>query len=414
MIQNVLRHFALLGGFTALAGCAAAHASEPQPGSFGEDAAFLEQHTPIIELTDDAGTARVLVAPGLEARVMTSTASGSNGPGYGWINKDLFASGRLGPHINAFGGEDRIWLGPEGGQFSIFFPPGAPFDLEHWQTPAPFDTEPFEVVSQDHGQVICRHEFTLTNYSKTQFKVRIDREVRLLSSAAAWKDLQLDPANGVELVAYESINHLTNIGDQPWSKPKGLLSIWILGQLNASPDAVVLVPCKQGPESELGNIVESGYFGQVPPDRLAVKDGVIYFRADAKYRSKIGVSPRRAKPALGSYDSSKHLLTLVQYTLNPADTDYVNSQWKIQEHPFGGDVANSYNDGPNALGKSLGNFYEVESSSSAAELSPSQSAEHVHRTIHLTGDVTQLDRIAESVLGVHLADIPKNLPAPQP
>jgi hypothetical protein len=25
------------------------------------------------------------------------------------------------PHINVFGGEDRFWLGPEGGQFSIFF-----------------------------------------------------------------------------------------------------------------------------------------------------------------------------------------------------------------------------------------------------------------------------------------------------
>ena len=25
------------------------------------------------------------------------------------------------PHMNAYGGEDRIWLGPEGGMFSLFF-----------------------------------------------------------------------------------------------------------------------------------------------------------------------------------------------------------------------------------------------------------------------------------------------------
>ena len=32
--------------------------------------------------------------------------------------------------MNGFGGEDRFWLGPEGGQFSIFFKKDDPFDLE--------------------------------------------------------------------------------------------------------------------------------------------------------------------------------------------------------------------------------------------------------------------------------------------
>ena len=192
-----------------------------------------------------------------------------------------------------------------------------------------------------------------------------------------------------------------------------MLSIWILGQFNASPDAVVLVPYKQGPSSQLGKIVESGYFGQVPANRLVAKDGVIYFRADAQYRSKIGVSPARAMPTLGSYDSEKKVLTLVQYTLDSSRSDYVNSQWKLQENPFSGNVANSYNDGPNATGSSLGNFYELESSSPAAELAPGKTAEHIHRTLHLTGDERQLDRIAQAVLGVRLTDIPQCLPDSQ-
>ena len=33
--------------------------------------------------------------------------------------------GRLEDHIYVFGGEERFWLGPEGGQFAIFFAPGA-------------------------------------------------------------------------------------------------------------------------------------------------------------------------------------------------------------------------------------------------------------------------------------------------
>ena len=40
------------------------------------------------------------------------------------------------------------------------------------------------------------------------------------------------------------------------------------------------------------------------------------------------------------------MLTIVRFTL-PADArDYVNSMWERQQHPFAGDVVNSYNDGP--------------------------------------------------------------------
>jgi hypothetical protein len=44
-----------------------------------------------------------------------------------WVNRALIASGKIAQHMNAVGGEDRIWLGPEGGQFSIFFAPGVPY-----------------------------------------------------------------------------------------------------------------------------------------------------------------------------------------------------------------------------------------------------------------------------------------------
>jgi hypothetical protein len=382
-------------------GCQMSHPA----GSFADDQSFAAKHTPVVVLSDSTGKSKVLVAPALQGRVLTSTAAGDNGGSYGWINRELLASGQLRPHINAFGGEDRFWIGPEGGQFSIFFPPGVPFDFEHWQTPPVLDSEPFAVVSKDAQQVSFQRKFELTNYSKNKFQVQVDRQVRLLDNAAAWKLLGASPAGGVKLVAYESVNRITNAGTDPWTKSTGLLSIWILGMFNASPDATVVVPFRQGPEDQLGKIVESGYFGTVPPDRLKVKDGLILFRADAKFRSKIGVNPARAFPLLGSYDSGKKLLTFVQYSKTPGVTQYVNSQWKIQENPFNGDVENSYSDGPNATGSSLGNFYEVESSSPAVELAPGESVQHVHRTIHLSGDEAQLDKIAQAILGVHLKDI---------
>lgn len=119
-----------------------------QAGTFAADVAFLRQYTNIAILTDARGVAQVAVAPAWQGRVMTSTAQSGQGRSFGWINRDLIASGKMLPHFNPLGGEDRVWLGPEGGQFSIFFASGASFVLDHWFVPRALDTLPFHVVEQ--------------------------------------------------------------------------------------------------------------------------------------------------------------------------------------------------------------------------------------------------------------------------
>ena len=162
----------------------------------------------------------------------------------------------------------------------------------------------------------------------------------------------------------------------------------------------MLVPYVEGDEAKLGPIVNADYFGTVPAERLRVADGVIRFSGDGQYRSKIGLTPQRAKPVLGSYDATRQLLTLVQYTKPEGATDYVNSMWELQDEPFKGDVVNSYNDGPPSPGaKPLGPFYELESSSPALALKPGESATHIHRTIHLQGDEAAIRRLGKSLLG---------------
>ena len=179
---------------------------------------------------------------------------------------------------------------------------------------------------------------------------------------------------------------------------------------NPSPSTTIVVPIKAGPESELGVKVTSDYFGSVPPERLVVKDEVIYFSGDGKFRSKIGINPKRSKAVLGSYDADNKVLTIVQFSQPAGVTDYVNSLWKLQDNPYCGDAANSYNDGPVAPGaKPLGPFYELESSSPAAALAPRKSLSHVHRTIHLSGPESALDGVARATLGVSLADVKAGL-----
>ena len=371
--------------------------------TFGEAVSFLKKRTTVVVLADAKTGARVAVCPDLQGRVMTSAASGDPGSSFGWINHELLASGKKDPHFNAYGGEDRFWLGPEGGQFALFFAKGASFDLAHWLTPAAIDTEPYPVEEQNEQRVSFHKKMTLRNYSGTSFDVDLRRVVRLLPETDAWARVGQTPATGVRVVAFESENRITNAGANPWRKETGLVSVWILGMFEPSPTTTIVVPFRPGSEATLGPKVNDTYFGKVPGDRLNVQESVLYFRGDGLYRAKIGISPARAKSVLGSYDAKDSVLTIVEFKLPEGATNYVNSMWKIQDKPYGGDAVNSYNDGPPEPGqKPLGPFYELETSSPAAALKPGEALVHTHRTMHFVGDRVALDKISRKTFGVGL------------
>lgn len=369
--------------------------------TFGQDLEFLKSHVETIVLGDDADGPRVAVVPAYQGRVMTSSATGDDGTSYGWINYDQIVAGVDNEaQINVFGGEERFWFGPEGGQFSIFFAPGAKFEFAEWQTPPVIDTAAFDVKNQAAGAVSFQHDGELTNYSESKFKFRIDRKVELLSDA---KSLGIDDPR-VPWVGYRTTNRLTNTGENDWTKESGLLSIWLLGMYKHGPETTVVIPYQQDAS---GPIANDAYFGKVPEERLKIADGVIYFAADGQHRSKIGLAPSRATPICGSYDAARGVLTIVKYNQPQAGvTDYVNSMWELQEKPYAGDVINAYNDGPPEPGADpLGPFYELETSSPALALTSGETGEHIQETYHFEGDREELDRLSRQLLGVSLEEI---------
>ena len=364
---------------------------------------FLKLHTETVELVDPEGPGRVLVAPDLAARVMTSSTTGPKGAGLGWINRRAFVS-PPDPHFTNYGAEERLWLGPEGGQFSLYFAPDAPFDLEHWYVPKCFNEEPYAVVAAGESVIEMAKSMTLRNWSGTSFSLVVERTCRVLPRSQAASTLGLSLPDGVSVVAYETENRLINRGTEPMVKEKGLVSIWLLGMLNAGEKTAVLIPYKTDEEGGSGRIVTDDYFGKVPPDRLVVKPNCIVFRGDAKYRSKIGLSPTRCRDRLGSVDLVENILTVVTFSF-AGDKEYVNSAWAIQEDPFSGDVVNSYNDGPPpGAEEGFGNFYELESSSPARELAPGESVTHVQRTYHFQGGAKEVDELARAALGAGVED----------
>ena len=366
-------------------------------GTYGSDLGFLKSNgLNVVELVSADGMARVSVVPEFQGRVMTSAASGLQGQSFGWISRKAITAGFANPQFNPFGGEERFWLGPEGGPFSWYFAPGAEQIFANWVVPAVIDSEPFKVESASGSEAIFTKETVLKNAAGHEFHIGIRRSVELMEAAEIESVLGVSIPESIRPVAYRTVNTLTNLGAFEWTKETGMPSVWLLGMYPPAPSTVVFIPYDK---SFAGKVVNDEYFGKVPADRLIVRDGMIYFRIDGKFRSKIGLPDGSGRGLCGSYDPSSGLLNILKYSVPSGPRDYVNAQWGPQEDCFGGDVINSYNDGPTETGEVMGPFYEIETSSPGAALAPGESLTHAQCTFHLEGDAENLEGIASKVFG---------------
>ncbi|NQU86058.1 MAG: hypothetical protein HQ541_09885 [Mariniphaga sp.] len=375
-------------------------------GSYGYDLQFLQKYIEPIELVN--GNGRVLISGEYQGRVMTTSSNGNIGASYGWINHGLFDSGEFNEQFNPIGGEERLWLGPEGGQFSVYFKKGDEQIFANWVVPKEIDTVPFDLVEKTDEYAKFEKEFLLVNASGINLNIGINRNVKILSQIEIENEFHMNIDPSLEFVAYQSENILKNTGLIDWNEKDGLLSIWMLCMFNPSEDGIVFIPFKKGEEKELGKIVTDDYFGKVPSDRLIAKDGIVFFKTDGKLRSKIGIPPQRALPYCGSYDAKGQVLTILWYSQPDELSKYVNSVWGNQDDPLSGDVVNSYNDGPGDDGTVLGPFYEIESSSPAAMLKAGQEIKHTQRIFHISGDENQLNIITEKLFNLSVNEI-KNI-----
>jgi len=374
-----------------------------QKGTFGYDLYFLNQHDSVIVLKANNDDAQIIVSPKYQAKVFTSTANGNNGLSFGWVNYKAF-DGPLDAHMNAYGGENRLWLGPEGGRFSLFFKPGDSMVFDHWKTPAAFDTEAWKVTAQNDNSVTMQKDMQLTNYHNTPLQISVTRSVDILSNDDISKNTGLVLDASVKVVAYQTTNTLANTGKDEWTEATGMPCIWILDMMKNTPSTVIVVPYKNAKGASFNDVATTNYFGEIPADRLKHDDDKLLFKADGKSRGKLGIKPKYVKPVIGSYDAENKVLTIAIFEPD-ASAKYLNQEWNTTKPPFSGDAVNAYNDGPLADGSQMGPFYEIESVSPAAFLQPNQSIVHKQAVYHFTGDEKALDAISEKLLGVSLNEI---------
>lgn len=363
--------------------------------TYSYDKQFLENRgIETVELSSPDGKARVLAVPAWQGRIATSTAAGEKGRSFGWINHKFIESGEHSSQFNNYGGEERFWLGPEGGENSWYFAKGAEQIFPNWKVPAPFDTDTFETVAKSSSSATFGKDVTLVNAKGGQFSMRMQRKISLLG-ADLLEQLLGTGVKDLQSVAYTSENTITNKGGEPWTEESGMPSVWMLGMFNPSETTTVFIPYDEEGE---GRVVKDDYFGPMPDGRLKAEKGVIAFSIDGKFRSKIGVSGSRTKGKVLAFDPEQGTLTVLLTSVPARDARFVNSQWGVQDDPFGGDALNSYNDGPTEDGTVMGPFYEIESSSPAADLAPGESLTHTQTTIHLEGPAARLKEIVSILM----------------
>lgn len=212
-----------------------------EKGTFGYDLNYLAKKDSVILLRANDGKAQVVVSPKYQAKVFTSTTDGNTGKSLGYLNYKALEAENFDEHMNGYGGENRLWLGPEGGKYSIYFKPGTEQVYDNWHTPKPFDIEAWNVVSASDKSVSMSKDMEVTNYLGNLFQVKIDRNISIVepSEIASLLGIELSPS--IKTVGYLTDNVLINNGNTEWTEATGTICIWMLDMFNTASNSLTIV-----------------------------------------------------------------------------------------------------------------------------------------------------------------------------
>ena len=180
--------------------------------TYGTVRGFLGEHTRVVELSGERG-ARVAVCPEWQGRVMTSTCGGDDGVSFGFVNRSFIEAGKHDPQFNNYGAEDRMWLSPEGGRFSLWFAPGAAQTLANWQCRRALNAGPTRRPAR-RGRLLPD---VAADAAAKRLGSAFDLAVTAKSACSAAKTSSASGGppgrcHGGVRVAYETVNSIRNCG----------------------------------------------------------------------------------------------------------------------------------------------------------------------------------------------------------
>jgi hypothetical protein len=340
---------------------------------------------------------------------MTCSFDGAEGRSLAWIGVEQIRRGPVDPVFNNFGGEERLWFGPEGSQFGLHFG-RAEQKLSNYYVQPAMSSIPYELActssAGDYAILKCRAQ--LENAAGTQFEIDIERTIRIQDSCP----YILACDTHVDFVGFQTENRITNVSSRPINRETGVLAAWTLGQYVNGCRCAVVVPVRVGSDAAMGEPIRLEYVagvcsdGCLPPKRVRVHNEYALINADGNHRLKVGFAARRATNRMGSLDLDTEELNINDFDFYP-EYSYVAPYWRhlSPEEMYDGEASSVYCDGPDQTGGPRGAFYELEALSPALVLKPGESFVHRNRVYHLRSNRACVDSILMRFLGASVEGI---------
>ncbi|MFI3290250.1 MAG: DUF6786 family protein [Opitutales bacterium] len=371
--------------------------------TFQKDFTLLNQYADCHVLAD--GDSYIAVSPKLQARVLVASLDGVKGESLGWYNRKMIVNGTAEYAHNIIGGIDRFSLAPEGGDNALFFKKGDSIIAENWKAPAFLSTEPWQVIAKDEKHILFEKSASVVNAKDAKFDIKVLRQISILDKAQAGEFLGTEIAEDINMVAFQSINKITNEGSAKWQKEDGLIAESLQSCFTAGGNTYAFIPYKN--DEGLGNMYNDKYFDASDNEfRFLLTDDYARLRVDAKKLIEIGVNAKRSKSMALAYDANKNILTVVTYVAPSVDVPYITSMWQRSDDTLNGDAISVFNDGVSAQSSfDFDNYYEITTNSPALALEAKASQLHVHRVYQFYGSEYELGLLSEKLAGISIEEL---------
>ena len=357
-------------------------------------------HHPVVLCGSDSKKI-VVVAPSLVGRVICTGSGGLHGTTDSYISEDQIAKGFTkslpGAKWASFGGEERVWLAPEGGEYALFFSKGKPQTQENYTVPESLNSTKFQVteISADGKSVTFTAGMSLVNFIGSRFDLEVSRTISLVESCPYVQEFK----GKIDFVGFESHTYIKNIGKKPWTKKTGAMSIWTIGQFLAKDNSVVIMPYRCGSNEVLGAPVSTEYFrlltldGNPTPRRFwTVENNVVLLKASGVVQTKLELMAKRSLGRIAAIDLKGFVMNILDFDFYP-ELEYVASYpLPYDGNPYVGGAASTF-----VLSKlhPVSPSYELECCSPALFLQPGEKFGHVARTYRLRSDKNSLITICK-------------------
>lgn len=304
----------------------------------------------IEHVVERAGSAWMVVAPPLGARILGAGVDGEN---LLWTAPSFSARGWS---EGGNSGGARTWLAPEGGPRGFF----CSEDFTRWNVPREIDPGQYASCPAGSGWLSFRSAFTARAADGASFPVEITRSMRIEKVAE-------DRTSGGATSARILFRHeLRNAGSAPIDRRVGL---WCIVQVPSEAPGTIIVPLAGG--APQGRV--RPYFTRLPEGILRLFGSAALLKAHGGLRYKIGVHARAAVGRIAFLrptrtDPSRWSFLCLSFPVDPQGT-YLDGPWAGEGAvPDGGDAVQAYNDaGTGDLA-----FSEIEAHAPSVRLGPGE------------------------------------------